>query len=115
MRPFTLFALFLIVTLSGCGSRTSEPTQQTSTTTLPRGQQVFITHCVSCHQGNTEATSPNAVILDSETLKSEASFRELVRHPKSTMMRSFTEEELSNDDVHELYIYLQTVKTPKLH
>lgn len=110
---FALPALLLLIFLSGCGSSKSEPAQQTSTTTLPPGQQVFLTHCVACHQGVGNPPGPNATILDSETLHSEDSLRELVRHPKSTMMRAFSEEELSNDDVHELYIYLQTVKTPK--
>jgi cytochrome c1 len=55
---------------------------------------------------------PNAVVMNSGTLASEQRFRELLRHPSSAMMRSFSPEELTDAQVHELYVYLQTLKSP---
>jgi mono/diheme cytochrome c family protein len=100
--------------LSGCGSK-SEQAQPTSFTPQLPGQRIFLSHCVACHQGTGNPPGPNATILDSDTLQTEQTFRELVRHPRSSMMRTFSEEELSNADVHELYAYLQAVKTPQPH
>jgi len=82
------------------------------TTPLPRGQELFLSNCSSCHQGPGNPPGPNAVILDSETLKSQSDFTALLRHPRSAMMTSFSPEVLPEQDIQALYRYVLSVKNP---
>ncbi len=109
---------FLLVGLTGCQAKQSqlqlpeESTAAVSTTPLSKGHELFLTHCVSCHQGAGNPPGPNAVILDSETLKSQTEFTALIRHPRSGMMTPFDPETLPDGDAKELYSYLLSAKNP---
>jgi mono/diheme cytochrome c family protein len=105
--------------IAGCKDSESAPSGQTQQDAPPpavsQGQSLFLTNCVSCHQGLGNPPGPNEVIMDSEKLNTEAAFRNLLRHPASAMMRAFSEQELSNADVHEIYVYLHALRTPPAH
>jgi mono/diheme cytochrome c family protein len=115
--PVLLIAIF---TLGGCGqlpqstpaanTDSAPATQAQSTPVASKGQQLFITHCASCHQGMSQTPSPNAVVLNSRVLAKESAFKALLRQPYSPMMPAFGPEVLSDEDVHELYGYLQAEK-----
>lgn len=110
MKRLVLPLLAIVAFLSGCQSPLPEKAVPVATSP---GQQLFLSHCVSCHMGAGNPPGPNAVILDSSMLRSEKVFRDLLRHPSSAMMRTFSEQELSDPQVHELYVYLQLAKTPE--
>lgn len=109
LLPFVL----MVIGFSGCQHQSEQNASQTPIASLPPGQVLFLNHCVSCHMGAGNPPGPNAVILDSSRLTNEAYFRDLLRHPTSAMMRSFSAEELSDADVKILYDYLQSAKRPK--
>jgi len=109
MKRLALHLLAMMALLTGCQPHPQEKTVPVATSP---GQQLFLSHCVSCHMGAGDPPGPNATVLDSATLRSEMVFREQVRHPASAMMRSFSEQELSDAQLHELYVYLQMAKTP---
>jgi mono/diheme cytochrome c family protein len=79
---------------------------------VSKGQEIFLSQCVRCHQGAGNPPGPNAVIMDSQRLNDEASFRSLLRKPTSPMMRTFTADDLSDQQIHELYNYLHGLRTP---
>ncbi len=114
-----LFAIMLL--LSGCGPSKDNGSTEVSSTEMPatetsavsKGQQLFLSHCASCHQGPGNPPTPNEVVMNSMTLNQESSFQQLIRKPNSPMMRAFTPEELSNADIHELYAYVHGLRTPK--
>ena len=111
----TLTALsMLLIVLPGCQARTSQMQLPSDTPAAPlsRGHELFLTHCVSCHMGAGNPPGPNAVILDSETLKSQTVFTALLRHPRSAMMTSFDPEVLPEQDVKALFGYLLSAKNP---
>lgn len=117
LLPLLLIAIF---TLSGCGQMpASSPPASTDTTptstpasteVTSKGQQLFMTHCASCHQGIGQTPSPNTVVLNSKALAQESDLKALLRQPYSPMMPAFGTETLSDEDVHELYGYLQAEK-----
>lgn len=115
MTRLILSLLALVAFLSGCaqGPITQEPARQSGP--LTQGQQIFLSHCVSCHQGAGNPPEPNAVIMDSTQLNSETSFKSLIRKPISPMMRAYGPEEISDADVHVLYQYLIGLRTPPRH
>lgn len=86
----------------GAGSAASSASRPLS------GQELFMAHCVRCHRGPQSPPGPDATITGSERLASEDSFRQLLRHPTSFMMKTFSEQELDNAKVHALYAYLRT-------
>jgi mono/diheme cytochrome c family protein len=102
MRLF-LPLLPLLFFLSACAQ---PQTTHSPDKPISKGQQIFLSYCVSCHQGTGETPGPNAVVLNSATLAQENTFRNLLRQPSSPMMRAFSAEELPETDVHELYQYL---------
>ncbi|WP_303673854.1 c-type cytochrome [Vampirovibrio chlorellavorus] len=115
MNTFILPVLLItIFTLGGCGqlpAASPSATPSSASSAAPqagsRGQQLFITHCASCHQGMGQTPSPNAVVLNSRTLAAESDFKTLLRKPFSPMMPAFGPEALSDEDVHALYGYLR--------
>jgi mono/diheme cytochrome c family protein len=110
-RLLPLLAILLL--LPGCKPHvTQSRTTLPPASALPRGQELFLSNCASCHQGAGNPPGPNAVILDSQTLKSEADFTELLRHPRSAMMTAFAPDVLPNQDVKALYQYILSAKTP---
>ncbi len=96
-----LLALGLLL-LSGCAS----PPPEQNVAVSP-GQQVFLNHCVSCHGGSGSPPGPNALILQSSRLASEADFTAFLRKPSSGMMPPFPQAQLPEAQVHELYVYLK--------
>lgn len=109
--PVLLIAIF---TLGGCGQLpASSPTANPESAPAAKpqagskGQQLFMTHCASCHQGIGQTPGPNAVVLNSRTLSEESGFKALLRQPFSPMMPAFGPETLSDEDVHALYGYLR--------
>lgn len=104
-----MMRLFLpLLTLLFLFSACAQPQTTTNAPAEPmaKGQQIFLSYCVSCHQGTGEIPGPNAVVLNSATLAQEGTFRNLLRQPSSSMMRAFSAEELPDADVQELYHYL---------
>jgi mono/diheme cytochrome c family protein len=77
-------------------------------TPLSAGQTLFLTHCVRCHTDTGNPPGPDATILNSPRLATEDSFRQLLRHPTSGMMKSFSAQELDDATVRILYDYLKT-------
>lgn len=112
MKRLILPLLALSCLLTGCQQNDGQPSPGQPSTPLPKGQQLFLSHCVSCHQGFGTPPKPNAVVLDSATLNEEAQFRALLRHPKSPMMQTFSPDMLSDADVHEIYVYLTGFRAP---
>jgi mono/diheme cytochrome c family protein len=110
MKWFIISGLAMMTLFSGCQSHTEEKAIPVATSP---GQRLFLSNCVSCHMGPGSPPGPNASILDSKSVLSEGAFREQLRHPTSAMMRSFSEQELNNSEVHELYNYVQTRNKPK--
>jgi mono/diheme cytochrome c family protein len=105
--------LALLLLLPGCKQHvTQSKTTLPPANALPRGQELFLSNCASCHQGVGNPPGPNAVILDSDTLKSEADFTALLRHPRSGMMTAFTPDVLPEKDVKALYRYILATKSP---
>lgn len=100
---FTILFLF-----SACAQPQTTPS--TPAEPMVKGRQIFLSYCVSCHQGAGETPGPNAVVLNSATLAREDAFRSLLRQPSSSMMRAFSAEELPDADVHELYHYLSSLQ-----
>lgn len=76
------------------------------------GQGIFLNHCVSCHTGAGSPPGPNAIVLQSPRLASEADFTAFLRKPSSGMMPPFPEDQLPEAQVHELYVYLKTQAGP---
>ena len=115
---FLPWLLVILFTLSGCGQPTatapSSPSSDTLATTqeaastqvASKGQQLFMTHCASCHQSMSQTPGPNAIILNSKTLADANSFKALLRQPISPMMPAFGPESISDADAQELYTYL---------
>lgn len=114
MKRIILPLMAASVLFVGCSQHQEAPSDEQTSPTAPlsKGQQLFLSNCVMCHQGASNPPGPNAVVLDSSTLSSEESFIALVRQPKSAMMRAFSTEELSDADAKELYNYLLNAKTP---
>jgi hypothetical protein len=122
---FSLVASLFAVSLSACARHqtTSSPvplphTGSVATNSLAglsdmQGRALFVANCVQCHSGGGSPPGPNAVIIDSERLNSEESFRQLLRQPTSAMMKSFSEQELSDTNVHRLYTFLIKERQPK--
>ena len=106
LLPVALGVLFLT---SGCKPQQSQ-VQVPPAQALPRGQEIFLSHCASCHQGPGNPPGPNGVILGSDTLKSQSDFTALLRKPRSAMMTAFSLEALPDHDVKELYSYIMSVK-----
>lgn len=108
MTPLFLPLLTLLFLFSACAQ--SQTTTNAPAKPMAKGQQIFLSYCVSCHQGTGETPGPNAVVLNSATLAQEGAFRNLLRQPSSSMMRAFSAEELPDADVHELYLYLSSLQ-----
>ncbi len=102
--PFLLLLLFV----SGCGEQPTEAPKKP----LSKGQEIFLTHCVSCHMGVGDPPGPNAVVLDSAKLQLDSRFESFLRKPVSAMMPSFDEHLISKDDAQKLYAYLLEAKAP---
>jgi mono/diheme cytochrome c family protein len=110
MWQLASFLMVGMILFTGCkGTISANPSAESGATSV--GHQLFLSHCVSCHMGTTDSSGPNAVIVHSATLQSEAAFKELLRHPTSATMPAFDEKSLDEQAVHELYTYLTTVKT----
>lgn len=105
--------VIMLIGFSGCQGKSPQGMPETLVADMPPGQTLFLNHCVSCHMGAGNPPGPNAVILDSSRLLNEPAFRDVLRHPPSAMMRSFSEQELSDADVHLMYEYLVAAKTPQ--
>lgn len=115
---FLPLLLVILFSLSGCGQPTGSSPSASPTDTLAaapeagstqgasRGQQLFMTHCASCHQSMSQTPGPNAIILNSKTLTDANSFKALLRQPISPMMPAFGPETISDVDAQALYTYL---------
>jgi mono/diheme cytochrome c family protein len=110
-----LFPLVAILALlPGCKHSVNQSqVQLPPSAPVSKGQEIFLAHCVSCHQGPGNPPGPNAVILDSETLKTLKDFKALVRQPRASGMTVFTPDILPDKDVKTLYDYLLTAKNPQ--
>lgn len=111
-------AIGVVLVLSGCKATQSnglpsKDAKPTTVSTVSRGQTLFLSHCVDCHQGVGNPPGPNGIITNSEQLNTEASFRQLLRQPLSPSMRSFSAEDIDDKSVHILYRYLLSVRQPK--
>lgn len=115
MKRLLLPMIAASVLFVGCSQQpeTTQNNKGASTQPLSRGQQQFLSHCVTCHQGVGNPPDPNPVILNSSALESEESFIALVRQPRSMMMPAFSAEELSDDDAKAIYSYVMGLKTPQ--
>jgi hypothetical protein len=118
INRFALVAIGVVFVLSGCrafnsGTSASQEVKQTTVSNVSRGQTLFLSHCVDCHQGVGNPPGPNAIITNSEQLNTEGRFRQLLRQPLSPSMRSFSEEDIDNESVHILYTYLISTRTHK--
>ncbi|WP_373531223.1 cytochrome c [Vampirovibrio sp.] len=107
MTRLCLPLLSTLLFLSACAKpeTTTQPVAPMS-----QGQQIFLSQCVSCHQGAGDPPGPNVVVLNSPTLKQEETFRALLRQPTSSMMRKFSAQELPDAEVHALYEYLSSLQ-----
>lgn len=105
----TVLGLLAVIALTGCGS---EPESPPSVPVSP-AHGLFLTHCVSCHQGPGHPPGPNAVILGSPQIATEKEFVKFLRQPTSAMMPPFSREQLTDGEAHELYVYLKSVVTPQ--
>jgi mono/diheme cytochrome c family protein len=116
-HPFNRFllpALAMLALLSGCKHSVNQSQfQLPPTAPISKGHELFLAHCASCHQGAGNPPGPNAIILDSESLKNMDTFTALLRQPRSAMMTAFSPETLPNKDVQTLYEYILTVKNPQ--
>lgn len=112
MKRLILPLLALSFLLTGCQQHTGQPLPGQPSASLSKGQKLFLSHCVNCHQGFGNPPKPDAVVLDSSTLSEEAQFRALLRHPTSPMMQSFSPDVLSDAEVHEIYVYLTGFRAP---
>lgn len=110
MKQKQCLLALMVIALTGC--QADQAPEDKPAMPVSRGQELFLTHCVSCHQGAGNPPEPNAVVINSSRLKTEADFIELLRHPSSAMMRSFSEQELNAADGHDLYVYLHKFQTP---
>ena len=99
MTRLFLPLLAFVLLFSGCAEKPETDSPKRPSEPISKGQQLFLSNCVSCHQGMGEVPGPNAVVMDSTTLNQEETFRALLRQPASP-------GELSDADVHELYGYL---------
>lgn len=114
MKKQLLPLLAILVLMPGCKPVvTQSKTVVPPTNALPKGQELFLSHCASCHQGAGNPPEPNAVILDSDTLKSQTDFIALLRQPRSAMMTPFSPDMLSDKDAESLYRYILSVKNPQ--
>jgi len=105
--------LAILLLLPGCKHGvTQSKTTLPPASAMPKGQELFLSNCAGCHQGAGNPPGPNAVILDSETLKSEAEFTAQLRHPRASTMPPFAPETLPEKDVKALYEYLLSAKNP---
>lgn len=101
MKSFVL--ILALVLLSACGESTYiEPTP---------AEAVFLTNCVACHRGPGNPPGPTPQILQSLQTNNLDKFRAFLRKPTSSMMPSFSESQLSNEDIDLLYQYLQELKS----
>lgn len=105
--------LAILALLPGCKHSNQSQIQLPPSTPVSKGHEIFLAHCVSCHQGTGNPPGPNAIILDSATLKSFAEFKALLRQPRSAMMTAFSLEALPDKDVKVLYNYILTAKNPQ--
>lgn len=108
-----ILALGLLI-LAGCGNDGQDAETRNAETgpqTVSVGQGLFLNHCVSCHRGGGNPPGPNSIILQSGQLSTEEGFRAFLRHPTTPMMPLFEADRLSNGDVHELFVYLQSART----
>jgi mono/diheme cytochrome c family protein len=112
LRKSLLPLLLFLLLLQGCKPAPQSHTQLPPAGSLPKGQELFLSHCASCHQGVGNPPAPNAVILDSETLKSQTSFTALLRNPRAATMTQFTPDLLSDQDAQQIYNYILSVKNP---
>lgn len=102
MRNIISLACLSIITLSGCN-----PPSTTAPAPLTPGQEIFLTHCASCHNGGGNPPGPNFSIIGSPRMTNEESFKELLRKPTSAMMPAFDPALISDAQAHDLYTWLQ--------
>lgn len=104
--------VLLALTLMFASCKTTPPeSAEPPQVVISPGQQLFQTHCSACHAGLDDPSGPDLRILQSPTLKTEAAFTALLRHPLSPTMPAFDEKTLDKQAVHELYTYLQAHKS----
>lgn len=113
LKNLLLPLVVLLTVFPGCKQNQSQ-VQVPPTTPISKGHELFLAHCASCHQGAGNPPGPNAVILDSETLKNQTDFTALLRQPRSSMMTAFDPGRLPDSDVKALYTYILTVKNPQI-
>lgn len=109
-----VFLAIAAASLSGCAKKPVE-TAGPPTLPVPVGHGLFLTNCAKCHQGPGNPPGPNAIILDSERLNTEESFRDLLRKPTSSAMPAFTDTDLSDGEIHEMYVYLSSSRSAQPH
>lgn len=93
--------------ISGCNGSTSGNIETDVTVSGP-GHVVFLENCAACHRG--PGGAPNRVILNSPSLASAEAFRQVLRHPPTSMMPAFSEERISDASAQELYDYILSIR-----
>ena len=95
---FTLFCIMLLVFLWGCPSPTGNP---------DNGKRWYTkNNCFSCHGiDGKKGKAPQLAGLKI----SYSSFHKKLRKPDSTIMQAFPEEEVTDQDVADMYSWLKSL------
>jgi mono/diheme cytochrome c family protein len=105
-----IFSVTLIGVQPGCSSRKSEPlkgkTLDDSNSHVKNGEETFMKHCQKCHPGGEGGLGP---ALNSNPAPQFVK-RFQVRHGLG-VMPSFTNDEISKADLHDISAYLKTLKS----
>lgn len=107
-RLAPLAVLLLITLLSGCNSGSG--TNETATTPMSPGQEIFLNNCLGCHMGEGDPPGPNSVIRNSTKLTSLEAFTTYIRNPDNGQMPAFGPGQLSDDDLAKLHSYFKSLK-----
>ena len=97
-----MIALLPLSLLSGCIQPAQPPVVHVSP-----GHRIFLESCIDCHAGPGTPPGPNAVILNSTAMGSEADFTKFLRKPFSPSMPPFDEASMTPEQIHTLYEYLK--------
>jgi mono/diheme cytochrome c family protein len=105
-----VLSVALICVQAGCSSRKSEPlkgkTLDASNSHVKNGEETFMKHCQKCHPGGEGGLGP---ALNSNSAPQFVK-RFQVRHGLG-VMPSFTKDEISKADLHDISAYLKTLKS----
>lgn len=123
---FNIFSFMLILTVAGCGGgeKKSEPSLDPNSE-VGKGEQVFKTHCASCHavKGDRVVVGPSLAGVATRAasringLSAEDYLRESIIYPNDYLVAGFAEgamqqnfaNQLTSDEVNLLVVYLMTL------